>query len=889
MLWLALCFAVGILLASFTPTFGAYFLLACSLVFGASALVVRAMSVATILLLIAFAAAGSLSFHLEAERNNAPSRIKNLYDSGIVRTGDPVEIDGVLTANPEPSIDGVFLTLKADNLRYHGQDIAASGNVGLFAPQPAGLNSPSVAEFQVTELKYGSRIRVPAKLERDDEFLNPGVIPHKEVLDRLGLDATGSVKSSMLVERIADESVVLPLAWIQNARSSLIGELNSHLDPRTAGVLIASALGDKHFLDKGTADIFREGGTFHILVISGLHITFIGGILILIVGQFTQNRWAKFLVTIFILWAYALAVGAEVPVVRAVIMFTFVSYSYVHYRRSSVLNSLGIVGLILLVWRPSDLFNPSFQLTFVSVAAIAGFAVPMIANLQKIGNWTPTANAPFPPNVPRWLKRSCETLYWREDAWQVEQGRQLWSANILKVPYLRRRIAGGVRSIMRYMFEAMLVSVVVLIWMLPFLVVYFHRVSIAAVLLNIWVGIFVAIESFAAALGVLSSYFSNILASGFYAFADVLNNLMLWSSRLLVENGWANFRLPAYSGRGYLIYIIYFLPLLLVAVVTFRWDPFALGARNRRIARRYLVPAASALTLLMGVVVFHPFSADRADGRMHIDFLDVGQGDSALITFPDGRTMLVDAGGRISYQAKSGDDPEPFERDTRGIGEAVVSEFLWHQGRANLDYILATHADADHIQGFDDVAKNFRISSALFGRTPQNDPEFAALAAVLQREKVPIEVISRGDVLEIGGVSVEVLSPLFSDDANATSANDDSVVLRLTFGRRVFLLTGDIESGGESFLTRSGDTLAADLIKVAHHGSRTSSAKDFVNTVGAKYAVISVGRSSPFGHPHPEVVERWKNSGAKVIATGERGTISVSTDGSDLTIDTFQK
>ena len=132
----------------------------------------------------------------------------------------------------------------------------------------------------------------------------------------------------------------------------------------------ASLLGDKYFLDKDTADVFREGGTFHILVISGLHITFIGGLLLLLVMRLTRRRWIQFGVTAAVLWAYTLAVGADVPVVRAAIMFTVVSFSYVIYRQGSLLNALGVCGLVLLVWRPSDLFNPSFHLTFVSVVAI---------------------------------------------------------------------------------------------------------------------------------------------------------------------------------------------------------------------------------------------------------------------------------------------------------------------------------------------------------------------------------------------------------------------------------------------------------------------------------------------------------------------------------------
>ena len=133
--------------------------------------------------------------------------------------------------------------------------------------------------------------------------------------------------------------------------------------------------------------------------------------------------------------------------------------------------------------------------------------------------------------------------------------------------------------------------------------------------------------------------------------------------------------------------------------------------------RSVLLQAAAALMLLTGIIVFHPLSVDRPDGRLHIDFLDVGQGDAALVTFPDGRTLLVDGGGRIKYTADS--ENESFEPDLQGIGETVVSQFLWHRGYSEIDLILATHADADHIPGqgriVDDLfKKRFRIGHQHF-------------------------------------------------------------------------------------------------------------------------------------------------------------------------------
>ena len=251
--------------------------------------------------------------------------------------------------------------------------------------------------------------------------------------------------------------------------------------------------------------------------------------------------------------------------------------------------------------------------------------------------------------------------------------------------------------------------------------------------------------------------------------------------------------------------------------------------------------------------------------------------------------MLVDGGGKINYEKSDDDeaDEETFEPDTPRVGERVVSEFLWQKGYSKIDYILATHADTDHIQGLTDVARNFTVGAAFFGRTPPKDRDYIELNAVLQKRGIENITLASGDAFEIGGVKIEVLNPEADESAEAAAGNNQSVVLRLTFGAKSFLLTGDIEKETETALLKNPATLKSTVVKVAHHGSRTSSTAEFIAATHADYAVIPVGRHSRFGHPHPEVVERWQASGAKIKQTGERGTISISTDGADLRVETF--
>ena len=875
MLWIAVYFASGLVVGSYFDI-GSIFSLIAALILGAACIAWRKGS--TYLLPFTFLLLGLLCYELEGE-GITDNRIRRIYDDGRIESHEPVEIEGVLLGPPEPSYGGVFLLLGSEKLTFQSSGRGVSGKIRLFVPLDDDLTR---VEFRQLDLGYGSRIGVYCRLEREEKYKNPGVASLIDLLDRQETDATATVKSPLLIEKIGDESVFLPLGWLHERRQRLIEAFNKNLSPPTAGVMIASLLGDDNFLDRRTADVFREGGTFHVLVISGLHITFIGGIVLWLVSFFSPRKVLQFVLAASFLWAYTLAVGAEVPVVRASIMFTILLFSHLLHRTGSQLNALGTCVLIVLVWRPDDLFSASFQLTIVSVASIVGCAFPLIEKLRAIGSWIPTAEDPLPPAAARPLRRFCEFLYWNDTSWKIENSRQIWSANLFKSPYLERLTAPNLKVVIAYVFEGLLVSLIVQIWMLPLLVIYFHRISPASLFLNLWVSIFLALESFAAIAAVLINEFSTWLAAPLCALTEFLNTSMVSVPSWVSEMGFASFRLPAYSGQSRVIYFLYGSAITAAAIEIFRWNPFDRTGIN--ISRWKLVASIALSAGLAIAIILHPYSRPDADGRLRVDFLDVGQGDSALVTFPDGETMLVDGGGRIEHHNA---DDDSFEPDTRRIGESVVSEFLWQKGYSRIDYLVATHSDADHMQGLSDVAQNFDVGLVLLGTSRADDPEFVELMKVIERRKILIDTVRRGDDFSIGGARVQILNPA-GVTSFGVSPNNSSVVMKISFGNRAFLLTGDIERAAETDLASDiARDLHADVIKVPHHGSRTSSTEEFVRRANVVTAVISVGRRSRFGHPHAEVVARWQKAGAEVLKTGENGTITITTDGSDLQIQTF--
>jgi competence protein ComEC len=463
-------------------------------------------------------------------------------------------------------------------------------------------------------------------------------------------------------------------------------------------------------------------------------------------------------------------------------------------------------------------------------------------------------------------------LFWRDQHWRQELARSSHRYRLFKTRIARPLEHYQVQRCLRYIFGAVVVSASVQMVLLPQMIIYFHRLSLASLILNIIVSTLLALLVFVAMLALMIAQVSAAMSAPLFKLADAINWLMVHSVDPFSHFGFATLRLPDYSGHAALVYAVYYLPLLFLVLSLSHWHPLASPANVPCKLHRFVLPLSIAQLLLLAILILHPFSSSRADGKLRVDFLDVGQGDSALVTMPDGTTLLVDGGGNTTDAS-------------RRIGETVVSEYLWWRGLSEVDYVLATHADADHIDGLNDVVKNFSVRSALVARTPADDPEFTKFSGTLLQTKTHVETIQAGDTIRFGEVEVTVLWP---PAGGTTSSNDDSIVLRIQFGEHSILLTGDIEKAAERSLLASQQQLKADVVKVPHHGSKTSSTDSFVLATKPTLAIVSVGRHSMFGHPHKEVVERWQANGATVLTTGNCGTIAIVTDGKKLSLEKFK-
>src|ERR1043165_5660291 len=373
---LAVMFSVGICIASYLPARSVPWLIAggvCS-VLPVAAVLKRRVAVAGLALLLATGCAGA-ALAIQERRDERGSELREL-------AGRQVVITGVISGPVERGRDRLYVTLDIERVDVDGLERGVAGVVSLVVLQTA----ESEQEWDAKQLRYGARIRVLARLNRGDEFRNPGVSPLSEYLERKGYDATGFVKSVAAITRLEDAGgwLVHVLGPLYSWRERLQREIDARFSTETASVLDAALLGNRYNLSRETSERFREGGTFHVLVISGLHISFIGGLVFLLMKRLSRRRWLQVVVPAISVWSYSLAVGAEASVVRAAIMFTFAGVALVLFRESSTLNALGAATLVLLVRTPESIFDPSFQLPFLSVLAIVAPAWPVLQACQAV-------------------------------------------------------------------------------------------------------------------------------------------------------------------------------------------------------------------------------------------------------------------------------------------------------------------------------------------------------------------------------------------------------------------------------------------------------------------------------------------------------------------------
>ena len=397
-----------------------------------------------------------------------------------------------------------------------------------------------------------------------------------------------------------------------------------------------------------------------------------------------------------------------------------------------------------------------------------------------------------------------------------------------------------------YFLNPLAVSVAASIGTAPFVAYHFHRVSLIGILSNLIIIPFMGFMAVPIALiSSMISFFNTPLAEVCLKLSDIFIKVSVWIVEFFAKLPYSSlFTTTPTILESVLFY------LLIICVVEYKRDRIF----------RYVLPLV--MLTLGGNYLFYHYRTHYNE-NLKVTFISVGQGDSALVEFPYGKRMLIDGGG--------------FYSDDFDVGERIIAPFLWKNKIENVDYIALSHPQADHMKGLRFIAERFNVKEFLWNGDIGEDTAYKELIRTIYENNISRSVVDESTPpLDINGVKVEFLNPRHD---KRIGGNNDSVVLKLTYKNVSFLFTGDIEDIAETRLIKKGDAIKAAVLKVPHHGSRTSSTAEFLKEVNPMVAVISLGYLNPFGFPHPEILQRYRDLNIPLFRTDTQGAITIETDG----------
>ena len=848
--WLAVAYAAG--LAAFADVDDSprtlITLAVISLLIGVAALGRRWLRSAFMCALAGFFLLGGATTGLDRQ-DVPPNRVDRLADSGQVDFSEAMRLTGWLRRAPERKPFAAIYELELETLETGGRVWPTSGGARLsyFFPPP-GEQAPALPP-----LAYGDRVEVLTRVHPPINHQNLGSFDWRGYLARQDIFLEGSLKSPELLTRLPGRRGNAFFAAVQALRVRLLDELDAvvprQTQPDLNAALRAMLLGDSGFLSHRLRQDFRLSGTYHVLVVSGLNVGIIALFLLWLLRLVRAPEWVATLLTLAALVFYLLLVEDRPPIERAVWMAAAYLAARLLFRQVHLVNTTALATLLVLFLHPDWVFDPSSHLSFGAVFLIGFFAVPWIERTSQpyrealsFLDFPERAEHLREPRLAQFrydLRALAELLaplaFWRRD----EDARRR-SALSLLVRFVRVALR---------IWDFLVISFAVQLGLLLLTTLYFDRIVVMGLVTNV---IVVPLAGPIVPLGLAALLLSLAWSALGAALAPLLSFLLYVTVRVA--------SLAATYGISYGIpppplwlTLLYLVTLAVLAVAVAR--------------RRHQRWAALPLAALIVLVAWHPFPPRLNPDALEVTVLDVGQGDSLFLSFPNGETWLID-GGRGAVEYRDG------YRIGEEAGETVVVPFLRARGLKRLDRVWLTHAHHDHMAGLRVVLEEFPVGSLDLGPSP---PSEAREKLVQQARDQGIEVRQHlgGERFTAADVQVEVLWPTRDYQLKREPSNDDSLVLRLCRAATCVLLPGDIEAKVEKTVAESSAPLQAAALKVPHHGGRDAATTALLAAVQPHVAALSAGANNPFGHPFDDVLERLRAQGTRVYRTDRDGSITL--------------
>jgi competence protein ComEC len=820
-----------------------------------------------------------LEYGRQGERSLLPFLLLSLFLTGILEMNlylyphpgndhirnfhgpQKIHVEGMICDNPHVSPEKTELLVSTSRVFVKDRYLPVSGLILLNVREPYLFH-------------YGDYIRFQSSIRLPHNFSNPGGFDYEKYLRIRGILARAFVNDAKGFVVLRRETGNAFRTRIERFRN-LIRKSILETSPGTDGKIIqAMILGDQKEIPNEVMEKFNRTGTTHIIAISGFNIGIVAVFslfmirLLLKSSEYLQLRYnvnrISTLFAILIVIFYTFIAGSGISVVRASIMVVLFMVAILINRERDLYNTLALAALVILIVTPYSLFDISFQLSFIAVASLL-FLTPRL-----------TALLPAPPMPEPSGMTHKDRL--------IRQGKKALHAGII------------------FFFASLSAT----LGTLPFILFYFNRLSVVALAANLVVVPILGVVAIPFCLFIIVAVpLSAPLADIVIRISAALVNISLSLVDALAALPWSS----VYVSTPTLLEIgAFYLLLISTCFWLDRLNQKRGSITPGKLALLWKIIPVSLILFFIGDGTWFYLKGQHRD-KLTLTAIDVGQGSAILIRFPGGKRILVDGGG--------------FFDDTFDMGKYVIAPFLWKEKIGRIDTVVLSHPHPDHLQGLLFILENFHVNEVWTNGEESETPLYLTFRRIIQERGIPLRILSdRTPAMEISGVVIRILSPSEAsaipntihsslsqeeNDANPLSAlpvnqasakrgsrvsddvNDRSLVMKITFGSRSFLLPGDISKNKELRIVESHSGLDSDVLFVPHHGGFHSSTVPFLAAVRPRVAIVSCGADNVFHVPHPDVLERFKQIRSHIYRTDRDGGVAIETDGNELRILTFRR
>lgn len=667
------------------------------------------------------------------------------------------------------------------------------------------------------KFQYGDKVMLQGEFRKGSEQRNTGGFDYQLYLKSINIYGTLNVES---YKKISSDDVNWIERSMNNIKLAITKNIEKILEDEDEQIVKGLILGDNTALAEELKEKFQIANISHVLAVSGMHIIYIIMGIEMFFKKWLGKRHVKYVVIIGLVFYMALT-GYTSSIVRAGIMGMMNVVAFLVYRKNDIWTSIAISLGMILIQNPYAITGVGLQLSYLGTIGIILFNKNIKQYLNNI----------------KWLKNN-----------------------------IRIKRSKRISKIVEKLKDMLSVTLSAQMMILPIMLYHFNIIGIYFMITNILVSIIIAPIMFLSIIFVFSSFIhlqisefiSIFLSFGIKGLIQISNLSNLPFSKIYVSTPSILFIIVYYIAFlvGNQVYIIYTSQYInptkrrvksLIALMKYKLYEKKKKIRKmyqkilrERNVKAFVLRTYKVIFLMIFVIGIYQFPRN-----LEIHFLDVGQGDSCFMITPNHKTILIDGGGSTS--------------NTFDVGKDTVIPYLLDKGYTKLDYVFISHFDQDHVGGILPILEEFKVGQVFITKQEEKSENYETFLKIVKEKNLKVREVKAGDKITIGEVTFHILWPM-EKQIEENILNNNAMVMKLQYKSFSMLFTGDIEEVAEkkilNIYKKHLDMLKATVLKVAHHGSKSSSTEEFLKAVNSKVAIIGVGENNMFGHPNNVVLER---------------------------------